>query len=402
MWFKINIFILLIFTFNSVYCRKSVCTRESAIGSIKRPSYDFAVRLLERVAQEEQDHFVFSPLSTWIQLTTLAEGAKEDTLKEISKITRHNRLLCNRRRLKEVLSEMNEEFKLNAATTSVVIIDKLYNVKDKFKKEAERGDIIKVLLLDFDKQLESAVTANEVISLGTNGVINEAIVPDDFNETTLLMIDSAVFKTTWKYPFSPANTAKEMFYDESDEPIGQVNMMNQFGYFNITTIPLIKSKVLELPCETDRVSMLFFLPTDGNTISDLFYSLKDIRLATIFNEFKRADQKLVQVQLPRVKITTELINLPELIHDMGITSIFYPEQANLSGISDFKIYASLISQLAEVEITEKGVTTLIAEFMIRGSDLEEFIANKPFGFMLVDKMMQIILYTGVYSKPSLF
>lgn len=377
------------------------CSANSALLILKRPTYEFSVKLLDRVAQDTDKHFVFSPISTYLQLLALAEGAKGRTLKEIWNVTRHHRLKCFRRKWRYILNRLDAELAIESKRRSLIVLDRLMAIKTPFIREIERLKSMDVLLLNFNYPVKAADSANRVISAATNGVIEEAFTPDDFNSTVLLMADTSYYRSDWNVPFNPVYTSTEPFYSSKGAKEGQVQMMTRIDYFNYAEIPRIEAKVLELPCGSDdRVSMLLFLPL-RNYIDDIFYNLQRVRLMSIFNTFKFEKKKLVHVKLPRFKITSDIDNLPELLFDMGVKSVFHPNLANLRGISDYTMYASLMTQIADIEVTEKGVqASAVADFLVAEKDSFEFFANKPFAYMLVDKKTEIILFAGMYTIPG--
>ncbi|VVC95796.1 unnamed protein product [Leptidea sinapis] len=377
------------------------CSHDTALTSFKRPTYDFSVRILDRVSQQTWGHFVFSPISTWLQLLTLAEGARGPTEREIWRVTRYHKMKCFRRKYREVLNSMDKELNDMTRRTSTIVLNSLLDVKKGFTDAIMKDKDTKVLSINFNEPEEAVNKVNGWIDEQMNGVIDEGVYVDDFNFTVLLMVDTAYFKSDWLYPFNQAYTTSEYFYDNNVE-IGKVNLMTQDGYFNVTNVPALNASVLELPFKSQRVSMLVVLPNKGQNVKDIFYSFKDIRLMTIFSLFNKEGPKLVTVRLPRFKVNTQVNNLVELIHDMGVKKVFYPDLADLSGISDYRLYASLMTQVADIEINEKGArANSSADFLIqtRGG-ITEFNANCPFAYLIVDRVTEIILFAGIYSDPN--
>ncbi|CAH2058430.1 unnamed protein product, partial [Iphiclides podalirius] len=379
------------------------CSNESALNVHKRPIYEFSLRILDRVSQQTGGHFVFSPTSSWMQLTTLAEGARGGTWAEIWKVTGQQRKRCFRQKMRSIFNLMSDELKLLSRRCSVLAVDRLYNVKDPFRQEAERLDGVRVLSLDFGHPESAAAETNDVIDSYMDGAITEAVYPDDFKLAVMLLTDTTYFRSDWKYPFNRAYTTPQPFYSEQGIKVGEVNMMSQVAYFHLAEVPLLNAKVLEIPCSADeRVSMLVFVPTYG-LVSDIFYSLTAVRLATVFNMYKQLGLRLVNVKLPRFKIITEMDTLPELVYDMGAKGIFYPHLADLSGISDYGVHASLMSQIADIEVIEEGVTARsFAEFLVSDNETVDFTADRPFAFMIVDRKTELILFAGSYNAPALY
>ncbi|NP_001139706.1 serine protease inhibitor 14 precursor [Bombyx mori] len=395
----LKLLILLAFC-QAITALKYPCTNHKTIALLKRPTYDFSIGILQRVAEETNDNFVFSPLSNWLQLIALSEGAKGRTLKELWRVTRFHMRNCFKRELGKIMRNIETDLKFETKETNVIVIDKLMNVKRKFLRNIKQLYGVKAALLDFNSPEKSAIKANKMIEQATNGKISEAFYYDDFLSTVLLMSDAKYFDSFWKSPFNAAYTRMEPFYSKNGLKIGEVAMMNQIGYFNITYFPLIKADVLELPLSAGQYSMLIFLPEKNTWVKEIFYSLEATRLTSLFNVYKNEGLKLVNVKLPKFKISTEIENLPELLVDMGIERIFSPDSAEFGGISDYKIYASLMTQICEISVTEKGVKAHgTAEFIISGNETLMFNANRPFAYMIVERKTEFILFSGTYAVP---
>ncbi|XP_026758518.2 serine protease inhibitor 3/4-like [Galleria mellonella] len=393
--------LLIIFAYATlVFSFDNKCSYRRTAAILKRSTYDFSVRLLDRVSQETNEHFVYSPLSTWLQLASLAEGATNYTLNEIWSITRHHRRYCLKEIWKQIINKMDADLETVYKRKSVLVIDKLLNVKKSFIKNVEKLKSLKVLLYNFNNEIGAADGVNNYIEEATDGEITDVVYPDDFDSTLALMVGAVYYSNAWKMAFNPVYTQLQPFHTR--EYSDNVNMMKQIGYYNITEIPVINSTVLEIPCQDDRVSMLFFLPKSQSAV-DLFYSLRKIHLITIKRLFKNNGPKLVNVELPRFNITTDIDSIPELIHDMGAKRLFHPKRAEFNGISDYPVYTSLMAQVVYIEVTEHGVKgEALAENMVLDDKPIDFIVNKPFAFMLVDKVTDLILFAGAYSVPSVF
>ncbi|KAM3958017.1 serine protease inhibitor 14 [Aphomia sociella] len=376
------------------------CSERQTLAILKRSTYDFSVSLLDRICQETEAHFVYSPLSTWLQLASLAEGANGRTYQEIWRITRHHRRLCFKEKWRNILNKMDTKLKAEYKRKNLLVVDKLFDVNKSFIKQVEKLNSYKVLLYNFNNQESVSTKVNKYIETATDGVFKDVLFPDDFNSTIALIADTMYYKSDWRVSFDPVHTKRQPFYRSESKTT--VNMMKQIGYYNITEVSTIKSRVLEIPCNDNRISMLIFLP-NAQTVWDLFYSLRRINFLSLSKLFTRNGVKLVNVELPRFKITTDIDNIPELLYDMGAKRLFQPDKAEFKGISDYGLYASMMTQVADIEVTESGVKAeAVPENLVLDNEAIDFIVNKPFVFMLVDKNTELILFSGAYSKPSLF
>lgn len=354
--------------------------------------------MLQRVTEDTDSHFVFSPLSTWLQVTALAEGATGSTLREIWKVTKHHRNKCFKKKLSDILDTLNSELRYESKKKSVMAIDRLIRVNKSYVRAVQKLYGIKVMQLDFNEPKKSADRVNKAVEDGTGRVIDTIVYYDDFIDSTLVMSDANYFRTEWKTPFNRAYTELKPFY--SNRGIRKVKLMNQIGYYNYVHMPQIRAEVLEIPCATRRISMLVFLPTEQEWIGEIFYSLQNTSLTGIFNMYKGRRQQLINLTMPVFSQQTEISNIPELLYDMGIKKIFNPDVAEVKTISNYKVHASLMTQVTDIEVNEKGVTVETASALVSNDTVTDFLVNRPFAYMIVDKLTDFILYAGVYSTPG--
>lgn len=374
------------------------CSPRSALLLLKRPAYNFSVRMLQRVAQDTDSHFVFSPMSTWLQLTALAEGAEGRTFEEIWRVTKHHKNRCFKKQLGGILTKLSRDLRNECKRKSVIAMDKLMAVKKNYVRQIEKLYGVKALLLDFKEPVKSAKEVNQLTEHGTGGVIDNIVYYDDFMSAVLIMSDANDFRSAWKTPFNSVIEIQP-FYSREGFKVGEVSMMNLVGSFNIAEFPHIGATVLEIPFASRRVKMLVFLPKELGWAIEIFYKLQKTRLTSIFNMYKHSGEKIVNVTMPRFKQQTEVENLPELIFDMGIRSIFDPSKAELKGISKFNMHTSLMTQISNIEVNEKGVSAS-ANSLIKNDTAIEFHVNRPFAYMVVDTDTDFILFAGIYSVPS--
>lgn len=375
------------------------CKRKTVLLLIKRPAYEFSIRLLQRVAEDTNAHFVLSPLTTWLQIIALSEGASGKTFDEILTLARHQHSRCFKRKFREVIPRLQRGLRYKAKRYSIMVIDKAVLPKTRFIVEMQEVYGIDVMLLDFNKPTESSFQVNRMVEDATGGVIDGIVYEDDFIDTVLLMSDANFFHSVWKTGFFRGYTQTRTFFSSHRAAIGTVNMMYQTGYFYMIEIPQIGVKILEMPLGIPGLSMLFFLPTTKAWVGELFYNLEKMELTTIYNFFKIEDQKLVNVAIPKFNQVTEVENLAELVYDMGIRRIFDRDVAELDGIGEYNVHASVMTQITHMRVNEKGLSLGVDYVTVNESSVD-FIADRPFAYMVVDTSINFIIYAGAYTVPS--
>lgn len=387
----------------------SQCSVQNAEPYFRRSVYEFSTDLVQRIAVETDNHFVTSALSPWTLLSAISLGATEETLDEIKDVLRLHPHQCFNNKFFEIVKQMTATSEGTVLErSSGLFLDQRFPLNPVFKSRVHRSQVCSINSLQFDDFAETANTINEFVSQATRGTIDEMITPNDLEGVYLVLVDALYFKGTWKTKFSSAETESTAFYDEKGNQIGDVNLMFSTLTVNVVSIRKIGAKVLELPyAGNGRFSMLFILPDSDKTVTNVIDNLKNITLSSIFIQFKQQGPREVMVQIPKFKITTDLDNLKELLTDMGLTTLFDSTHAKLGDISDYFLFISNIFQKANIEVTEEGSEASVATAaFFEGRSLtaqpEQFVANKPFLFMIVDKQTEIALFTGAYSKPSIY
>lgn len=387
----------------------SQCTVQNAQPYFRRSVYEFTTDLVRRIAMETDNHFVTSALSPWTLLSAVSLGATDETLDEIIDVLRLHPHQCFNNKFFEIVKQMTAASEGTVfERSSSLFLDDRFPLNPVFKARVKRTQVCNIETLQFDNFAETANTINEFINQATHGTIDEMITPNDLEGVYLVLVDALYFKGSWMTKFSSADTESSAFYDENGNQLGDVNLMFSTQTVNMVSIRQIEATVLELPYGVGgRFSMLFILPDQHKTITSVIEKLKNISLSSIFILSKQQGPQHVMVQVPRFKISTDLNNLKELLTDMGLKTLFDNVKAKLADISDYSLYISNIFQKANIEVTEEGseasaATAALFEGRSATVRIEQFVANKPFLFMIVDKETEIALFTGAYSKPSLY
>ncbi|CAG9792542.1 unnamed protein product [Diatraea saccharalis] len=386
----------------------SQCTKERAEVLFRRSVYEFSIDLLSRIAEDTDGHFVSSTLSPWSLLTTISLGATDETLAELKRVLLLHAHKCfNNKYLELVKQVTSTDSGATLERSSSLFIDGSMELKENFRQKITKTGVCAIKPLNFQDFNAAAAEINFYVKQATHGVVEDIVTPSDLEGVYLTLIDALYFKGTWTKSFSSADTEQSTFYDARKNAIGDVNLMFINSEFNMTSINKIRAKVLELPYgSSGRFSMLLFLPNDDVTVYNVIDSLKTISLATIFNLYKREGTKTVLVQIPRFKISSDLDNLKELLVDMGVRDAFDSARARFPDISDYQMYVSSFIQKADIEVTEEGTVAASAtELGLSARTIiipEEFVANKPFIFMVVDRLTEVPIFSGAYSTPTVY
>lgn len=234
---------------------------------------------------------------------------------------------------------------------------------------------------------------------GTN-VISFDTVPSSF-----LLIRNIVH---FQFPFNASLTTVLPFFDEAGNFIENAPMMYQVGSFPAASIPELNATVLELPYGIEnRLCMLLLLPYKTRHLSSVFDKLSNYTIEMIVNEVHRYDQyedpdeNEVELTLPRFKIDSDL-SLNTVLETMGIVDLFSADKANLMKMSQDPIFVSNVIHKAIIEVNEVGTeaASVSGGTVAFKQHPSAFNCNRPFGFLIVEKLTNTLVFSGQVRQPS--
>lgn len=202
------------------------------------------------------------------------------------------------------------------------------------------------------------------------------------------------------------DTREWPFYRENGDYVAHVPMMTQLNNFAYATFESLNVTFIELPYGEDaRVAMLLIYP--HTTLTEIFKHLHRFDIARIHNEIHSDDvdefgDAIFQttITLPKFRIETN-IDFQRVLEYMGIVDIFDGAKANLSKMSNQASHITRVFQKAIIEVDETGTTaTAASAVLISFSSLpRQFVFNRPFGFLITDRITHTLLFAGQVRHP---
>ena len=238
---------------------------------------------------------------------------------------------------------------------------------------------------------------NSIIHQKTNSKIKTVVGQGLMTNTSaVLLTDAIYFSGSWIKPFSKENTLPKKFYLKKKQDI-KVMTMHLTAKFEKFKSQKPKCEILELPFE-NQISMYIILPRKGVDIRKFEKRLPESIFQNILYHqgFKMS---LVTVDLPTFFMTTR-VEMKYYLKSLGITDIFDPNLNDFSRIvrgpispQVNKIIQKTVMKCEEGE-SEKSFNIL--NFGCKNS----FKVNRPFIFLVVDRMAKIILLMGRIVNPN--
>lgn len=313
------------------------------------------------------------------------EGANNTTQAEFEKVFGFKE--DNSKFIEEI-----EQLKKVAEISNSVWILKDYKILKSYTDKMKSSFDAEPYFTDFKKDPDgSAEKINAWIEESTNGMIKKMLDGAAVVKFKMALVNAIYFKQGWKSPFNKKATKKDKFTN-LDGDIVRVDMMRAQSYYKAYNGA--NEKVIELPYEDDKTSMVVVLPNnmEGYEMTNANYIGINAGLYT------------QEVNLSLVKFTfeTPTFELKSLLQELGLVSAF-ENGADFSGMrkeKDLKIGTAL--HKAKIIVNEEGTEAAAATVvgMIQTTSVHikppvmQFVVDKPFYYFIKDIKTGAILFMG--------
>jgi len=213
--------------------------------------------------------------------------------------------------------------------------------------------------------------------------------------TAAVLTNAIYFKAPWDSKFEEPATRSAPFTTRAGDAV-DVEMMNQLANF-----PYAEGEgwqAVELPYRKGELSMVVLLP-EAATFAEFEARLTSERVEDIVDQL---EQGSVQLAMPKWKFETTLDLIPPL-RDMGMDTIF--SSADLSGMMDGDFQISGVFHKTFVAVDEGGTeaaaaTAIVVQETSAPVAMHEFVADRPFIFIIRDIETDAWLFFGRVTNPS--
>lgn len=407
-------FCLVFLSFAALASCQGVVNKTNLHNGLTERIGNFSIELLYHTSKAEQNgrNLIMSPFTVWTALAVISEGASGNTRMEINYALRIK--ARNRNVTRKNFSDISQWLQVNTNTVdlakvNVLFVDDQRLPSEDFQDAAKTYYDTRMIRVNFSDGVSAANRFNNEISNITHNQIKKIVDQSDFRNSKLILTSALYFRGQWTVPFNSSSTMKLPFYDSNGKKTGEVNMMYNRHTYAFSNIKALQARVLELPYgKENRLSMLIMLPNPGVSLEDMFSNFKKITLDSFFEELRLSKEEYsddeVDCFIPRFKISSDL-DMTDVLRDaMGIKDLFDEKKALLPYMARTPLHVSKIIHKAEIEVAEEGTTAsgvTVAEFSNRIGAVR-FEANKPFTFMIVEKVTNSIAFGGFYKEPTLY
>lgn len=358
----------------------------------------FAFNIYRELNEEDSDKNIFiSPLSISTALSMTYNGAKSTTKEAMERVLRYRDMNPEdfNKGYKNLLIYLNNvDPKVELNINNSIWFKKGEVIEQDFL-EANRDNFDAYIAgIDFQDK-KAADTINEWIDKATKGKIDKMIDPPIPADVIMYLINAIYFKGQWTTQFNKDFTFTGVFNTEEGQE-KEIQMMNRKGKVEYGEIK--GTKIVRLPYGNKEIAMYCILPeksTKINNYIDKFHIVEWVELKDSLLE-----QDDVRLQIPKFKMEYGIKELNNSLIKLGMGEVF-DNSADFSGIKD-DIFISRVLHKAVIDVNEEGseAAAVTVVEMLEGCVVDpiEFIADRPFLFIIADDKTESILFMGKFME----
>merc|ERR1711953_605769 len=391
-----TLLIILVFSWSSQGRPQIGNTEEQqSIVSLQSGQHQFTNRLLQQIESNTSTNFVLSPHSIHSVFSQLLQGSGGRTKAELENllgVTASDSLMEQFRILGQGLS--GEDFK----QANLLAVANNFKPKREYRLSLNNGFQSEIREFNFgSKSRESVQEINRFVEDATSQKIKDLLGKYYVDvDTRMVLVNAVYFKANWQIPFNVRDT----FSGNFNSPNGSKNVqyMNTMAKVRVLDDKERKLKILELPYENPNRSMLIVLPDVETSTENLTKRLEGLDFSSI-----RTNEEPITTHIIIPKFELEFkTDLKEQMKQLGVRDLFSQHYANLSGISNERLYVSKGVHQAFIEVNEEGTEAAAATAAVVWTESlpRLFLANGPFLFIVYDYEHKTTLFAGKVFNPN--
>ena len=349
---------------------------------------DFAVRLFKNCFQYGENQLI-SPLSVISALGMAANGAQNETLKEMEDVLGVEHETLNHY-LKAFVSNKYKTWENKFTIANSIWFDEGRIGKGTVQKDflQTNADYYEADLYELKFNRDAKDRINEWVSEKTDGKIPKMLEDNISDETVMFLVNALSFDADWESPYSETAVHEEKFITENgSERNAEFMYSREYAYIeDENTTGFVKYY------NGRRYAFVALLPNEGIKMSDYVSSLDGQKIE---NLLKNIDESPVNTKTPKFNVDYS-IELKDTLETMGMKLAFDKYKADFYGIAHptpYPLYIGRVLHKTFFRIDESGTSAGAATIMdvILGANLDvetkepyTVYLDRPFVYMLID------------------
>ena len=359
---------------------------------------DFAVALFKE-NQINGDNVLISPLSVLCALSMTANGAKEETLKEMEKGFGLSASDMNKYLYSYINGlEQGEKFSLKLANSLWITNDETFKVNNDFLQINADYHNPEIYSVAFENP-DTVKDMNNWVKENTDGMIPSIIDNPLPKDTLMCLMNALAFEAEW------AN-----IYEETQVHKANFNARNGKSQ----NVDFMYNEEYKYLCDDESTGFLKYyagekyafaavLPNEDIKLEDY---IKNLTGEKITNLLKNVKNEKVITSIPKFEYDYSA-DITEMLQNMGIKTAFDPNNADLTGIGTWdygNLFIGKVLHKTFISVAEKGTKAgaVTAEILCGSAAMpekpHEVYLDRPFMYMIIDCENNVPFFIGTVTS----
>ncbi|WP_088005482.1 serpin family protein [Indiicoccus explosivorum] len=358
---------------------------------------ELGMELMAEVPADGDGNTFISPLSLYMALSMLYNGAAGETKAEIAEVLNASippeEMNKANASLMVMLADNSESVQLDIANS--IWLNETYDFQQEFAESNRDYFNAKIEEIDVTDS-ESSDRINDWVSGRTNGMIDKMVPkPLDPNLVTILL-NAIYFKGEWTEPFEEKNTEDRPFRLHNGESV-DVPLMTAKRYWDYMETDQFQAAIL--PYGDREAGMYVFLPKTGSSLEEFEAGLTPENWKSWRQQF---DYREGTLSIPKFELEYGVL-LNDALKTLGMETAFM--DSNLSGMLEGGGGTiSEVKQKTALKVDEKGTEAAAATSITvptEGSAEGPFTmtVDRPFFLAIEDTETRTLLFMGSIADP---
>lgn len=358
---------------------------------------NFAVALFKE-NQVNGDNVLISPLSVLCALSMTANGAKDETLKEMEKVFGLSAEDMNKYLYSYVNSlEQGEKFSLKLANSLWITNDEAFKVNNDFLQINADYHNPEIYSVAFETP-DTVKDMNNWVKENTDNMIPSIIDTPLPQDTLMCLMNALAFEAEWANIYEDTQVHKANFYARNGKSQNVDFMYNdEYKYLcDDESTGFIKYYAGE------KYAFAAVLPNEDIKLEDYIKNLTGEKITNLLNNVK--NEKVI-TSIPKFEYDYSA-DITEMLQNMGIKTAFDSANADLTGIGTWdkgNLFISKVLHKTFISVAEKGTKAgaVTAEILCGSTAMpekpHEVHLDHPFMFMIIDCENNVPFFIGTVT-----
>ncbi|MCZ2260314.1 serpin family protein [Sporosarcina sp. G11-34] len=363
---------------------------------------ELGFKLVDGVEADQEGNTFISPMSLFMALSMVYNGADGVTKEEIAKALQVegidvNELNKANASMMSILDKETEEIQVDVANS--IWLNEKYSFQDDFAEHNKGYFNAEIEEIDITSS-ESPKRINDWVKKATNDKIEEIVDSPLDSNLVAILINAIYFKGNWAYEFDEEETKTHPFKLEDgttkDVPLMMLN--EELAYMENEDF-----QAVALPYGEREMSMKVFLPRENINLDEFKKTITNDNWALWNSEFILKEG---MVKLPKFQLEYD-ISLNNVLKELGMNSAF-SEGADFTKMikEEDPVWISGVKQKTFIDVNEEGTEAAAVtsvEMKTTSMQIDEpfkMEVNRPFFFTITDDETDAILFMGSIANPE--